>query len=464
MPNKLIIDKSPFYTRCAVLIDGEPHEIHIMPVGEESVEGNIFAGRIETISKGIDAAFVNIGQRDNAFLYVDEKNDFDKLKNGQSVIVQALRDATKGKGVYVTTNISFAGTYIVLFPDGNDAHVGVSAKITDKDERKRLIELVRPYTPKGVSVVIRTSAYGKTREIIKDLKLVIRKMEATLSCADSIKPPALIYEEKHFLEKILRDTLSYKPQEIIVNSEMEYNKLLPVAESLKIPLACYREAPSAPTLFDYYEMEGKVRNILHNRVWLKGGGFLIIDETEALVSIDVNTGRSKKREKTGETLFFSNLEAAVEIPRQLRLRNLSGIIVIDFIDMKSDEKREQVLQTLKEECLKDRIKTTVVGFTELGLALITRKKTRKPISRTLLSSCDCIGGRRYSETYIAFNIYLKIKSAALNSAKKQARVHASNGILKSLQPGIEELGGVYGVTVETVESEFSEYGKHVIEF
>lgn len=460
MPNKLIIDKSPYYTRCAVLLDGDLHEIHIMPRGNESVEGNIFVGRIETISKGIDAAFVNIGKKHNAFLYIDEKSNLTKLKCGQSLVVQALRDASKGKGIYITTNISFAGTYVVLFPDGNNGHIGISGKITDKNERQRLIDLVRPHIPEGSSVIVRTVAAGKTEEIIDDLKLVIKKMVSTLKYADAIKPPALIYEEQNFLEKIIRDTLGYHYSEIIVNHAAEYEKLRPFAESVNIPLSLH-EGPVM--LFDYYSVESKLRQLLDQKVWLKSGGFLIIDETEALVSIDVNTGKSKRRESTGETLFYSNLEAAKEIPRQLRLRNLSGIIVIDFIDMRSDEKREEILRVLREECEKDRNRTVVVGFTELGLALVTRKKTRTPISRTLLSSCNCIGGRRHSQAYVAFTIYMKIKKMLNNATRQQFRLSVEKSLKPYMEAGIADLEATYATEITLDVLPYAPYGSYQLD-
>ena len=351
-------------------------------------EGNIYIGIVKDIVKGMQAAFVDIGTEKNSFIHlkdvlpkIDEKKEkyeenteiSEILKPGQKILVQVKRDSNEKKGARVSTHINLPSRYIVLLP--NTDIITISQKIEDKKEQERLIKLVKQNLEKGNGAIIRTSAEGKEKEVIEDIKKTQEKWNKTINTnvMPNMKEPKLIYKSEDILEKMLIDLSENKIEKIIVNSRKEQRNI----EKLKKENEEYKdikiELKEGQDILSIYELNKQIEKLQNRKVWLKCGGFITIDKTEALTAIDVNTGKYTGSQNLEQTVFKVNKEATVEIAKQLRLRDIGGIIVIDYIDMKKQENRQEIENLLKEELKKDRAKTQVEGFTKLDLMELTRK-------------------------------------------------------------------------------------------
>ena len=351
-------------------------------------EGNIYIGIVKDIVKGMQAAFVDIGTEKNSFIHlkdvlpkIDEKKEkyeenteiSEILKPGQKILVQVKRDSNEKKGARVSTHINLPSRYIVLLP--NTDIITISQKIEDKKEQERLIKLVKQNLEKGNGAIIRTSAEGKEKEVIEDIKKTQEKWNKTINTnvMPNMKEPKLIYKSEDILEKMLIDLSENKIEKIIVNSRKERENV----EKLKKENIEYNnikiELKEGQDILSIYELNKQIEKLQNRKVWLKCGGFITIDKTEALTAIDVNTGKYTGSQNLEQTVFKVNKEATVEIAKQLRLRDIGGIIVIDYIDMKKQENRQEIENLLKEELKKDRAKTQVEGFTKLDLMELTRK-------------------------------------------------------------------------------------------
>ena len=351
-------------------------------------EGNIYIGIVKDIIKGMQAAFVDIGTEKNGFIHlkdilpkVDETKEKqntdvkieDILKIGQKMLVQVKKDSNEKKGARISTHINLPSKYIMLMP--NTDIITISQKIEDKNEQKRLINLVRKNLSEGNGAVIRTAAENKEQEIIKDIKYVENKWNKIIQT--SINPnenkPQLLYKSEDIIEKILIDLADKNLKNIVVNDKEEYDKI----EKIKNYNEEYKDLnivmKSTDKIFSQYDIEKQIEKIENRKIWLKCGGFITIDKTEALTAIDVNTGKYTGTKNLDQTIYKVNEEATIEIVKQLRLRDIGGIIIIDYIDMQKEENKNKIENLLKLELRKDRAKTQVEGFTKLDLMELTRK-------------------------------------------------------------------------------------------
>lgn len=334
----------------------------------------------------MQAAFVDIGQEKNTFIHAQDilpkvditkepvktANIKDIIKTGSSIIVQVKRDSTNKKGARVSTHISLPGRYIVLMPNTNI--ITISQKIEENKERERLIELVKKNLPENIGAIIRTSAINKKEEEIQDdIKTIMKKWkEIQTKVQNSENAPQLLYESDSITRKILIDMIDQKIDEICVNKNEIKEEVEKILEDMKLGKS-YPQIKKVDNAIEENEIEKQIEKISKRKVWLKCGGFITIDQTEALTAIDVNSGKYIGKEDLENTVFTVNKEASIEIAKQLRLRDLEGIIIIDYIDMKDRENKDKILEILKNNLKQDRSKTQVIGFTQLNLLEMTRK-------------------------------------------------------------------------------------------
>ena len=351
-------------------------------------EGNIYIGIIKDIVKGMQSAFVDIGTEKNSFIHlkdilpkVDETKEnirqdvdiSDVVKKGDKILVQVKKDSNEKKGARVSTHINLPSKYIALMP--NTDIITVSQKIEDKNEQERLIKLVKEHLSEGNGAIIRTSARNKEKEIIEDIEKIEEKWNKIIqtSINPKMNKPQLLYKSEDIMERILIDLTGKKIDRIVVNN----NKLSKEIEEIKRRNSEYQnikiELQNEENIFQIHEIEKQIEKILNRKIWLKCGGFITIDKTEALTAIDVNTGKYTGTQNLEQTVYKVNKEATIEIAKQLRLRDIGGIIIIDYIDMKNRKNKQEIEELLKEELKKDRSKTQVEGFTKLDLMELTRK-------------------------------------------------------------------------------------------
>ena len=351
-------------------------------------EGNIYIGIAKDVIKGMQAAFVDIGTEKNGFIHlkdvlekVDEsKEEIDNnieinsvIKQGQKILVQVKKDSNQQKGARVSTHINLPSKYIVLMPNTNI--VTISQKVEDKKEQERLIKLVRENLSDKNGAVIRTSAIGKEEEIIEDIKNVEKKWNKIYSAFKNNKEdkPKLIQKAENIVEKMIIDLPEDSIQKITTNDKKEYNEILKYKEKNNCLKNTIIELKENQNISEIYDIQKEILKLENRKIWLKCGGFITIDKTEALTAIDVNTGKYTGNKNIEQTVFKVNEEATIEIAKQLRLRDIGGIIIIDYIDMKSDEHKKKIQNLLEENLKKDRTKTQIEGFTKLDLMEMTRK-------------------------------------------------------------------------------------------
>ncbi len=414
MGKEIIVDINPYQTRVVLLEDGSPSEIYIERRGRERLVGNIYNGRVQNVLPGMQAAFVDIGLERNAFLYAGDitvdKCDFtfngasadlrfempnirDVVKPGQEIMVQVLKEPVGTKGARVTTHITLPGRTLVLMPSVN--YVGVSRRIDNEAERTRLKEALERIKPENTGVIVRTAAMGKAEEeFLADIQFLTRLWERIQQKGNLSPSPRLIHAEEQLVFRTIRDLFTPDVERLVINDKEFYERVQIVAGIISPALRDRVELYSGvPDMFDVMGLEAVIDKALARKVWMKNGAYIIIDQTEALTTIDVNTGKYVgNNDNLQETITETNCEAAREIARQLRLRDISGIIIVDFIDMDELADKERVLETLKAELRKDRTKSNVLGITQLGLVEMTRKKTRQCIGHTLQSNCPYCGG------------------------------------------------------------------------
>ncbi len=468
MGKDIIVNCGRRETRAAFLEDRRVVEVYIERAGHQRVVGNIYKGRVENVLPGMSAAFVDIGLERNAFLYVDDALDYERLVNGggrakngkpkvrgisdvlkpgQSIIVQVTKEPIGIKGARVVTHLTIPGRYLVLMPTVE--HIGVSRRIEDEKERDRLKKLAKELKPKGMGLIVRTLAEGQSREELEqDIRFLLKVWEQILRQSKRVSAPSLLYKDHDLVFRLIRDSFSQEFSRFIVDSRQEYHKVLEILDSIAPHLRSrvfYYHDENIP-IFEFYGVEADLERALKRKVWLESGGYLVIDQTEALTSIDVNTGKYTGSKNLADTVLKTNLEAAKEIARQLRLRDIGGIIVIDFIDMASQADKEKVLAVLEEEVKKDRNKTHVLGFTSLGMVEMTRKKTRQNIGDYLQRPCPYCGGtgRVLSEETLAYSIEREIRQFA--------REHDVEAMMVEVHPSVAAmLIGAGGANLKELE-------------
>jgi ribonuclease G len=418
---QLIITSDPRETRVAVLEGGRLAELYIERNTRRSLVGNVYRGRVENVLAGMDAAFVDIGLDRNGFLYVDEvflpdepdarpRKITQLLRPGQEISVQVIKDPMGTKGARLTTQLSIAGRYLVYVPEGSLC--GVSRRLPD-DERLRLRKLCREMKPEDVGVIIRTAAEGVSEKALgRDLRFLEKLWGMVQKRLDGQRAPSLAYSEAELAIKVVRDLFSEEFTQVLVDDEELAKKIQGFLQATTPELTDRIELyQGTKTLYETYGIDAELRKALQRRVDLPSGGYLVIDHAEALTVVDVNTGRYVGRKFLEDTILKTNLEACREVVRQLRIRDIGGIIIIDFIDMSRKENREQVLEALEAELSKDRTKTYVVELSPLGLVEMTRQNITDGIRGIMTRSCPtCEGeGRVLSPESMAIEAERRIR-------------------------------------------------------
>lgn len=393
---EIIINQDKEDNKIVALIEnGKLVEKYEEKVGQQRLEGNIYLGKVENVLIGMQAAFVDIGAEKNTFIHIKDvipkvsnetgnKNEplskYDiknYIRSGMPILVQVKRDSTNKKGARVSTHISLPGRFVVLMP--GQEFVTISKKIEKEAEKKKLLQIAKENVPKGYGIIIRTSAQGRNKELIEqDIKKVISEYEEIQKKAKTLEKkenfePTLLYKNDGIVERILTDIVDQDLMRIVTNHPKieQYVKQFLIDTGLegKVKL----ELRQSENILNIYDIEEQIEKANNRKIWLKCGGFITIDKTEALTAIDVNSGKYVGNKDLEQTVYTVNKEASIEIAKQLRLRDIGGIIIIDYIDMEKDETKQKVLETLEEALKKDRSKTQVIGFTPLDLLEMTRK-------------------------------------------------------------------------------------------
>ena len=474
MFKEIIINAGEEETRVAVLENKLLVEVHIERAVGQRLVGNIFKGRIENVLPGMQAAFVDIGLEKNAFLYVEDalsavrtngqNNITDVVKKGQEIIVQIVKEPLGTKGPRVTTHLTIPGRYAVLMPTVDN--VGISRRIEAEKERERLKEFTRKVKPAGMGIIMRTMAEGlEEEELGQDINVLVKLWRKILNKAKNSSAPNLIHRDLELIQRILRDVFDPEVNRLIVDARHEYEKIIELLDLSAPHLKSKVILEEHDNIFWEYGLEQELEKALLRKVWLKCGGYLIFDQTEALTVVDVNTGKYVGDKNLEETVLRTNLEAAAEIGRSLRLRNIGGIIIVDFIDLEKEENRQKILQALEEEIKKDKTKVNILGITPLGLVEMTRKKARPSLAEVMQKPCPyCEGrGKVLSEETVGINFKNNIYEFAARTSSPTilieahpavaARLIGSGGAnLKELEQRTGKRLYIRGSTVQHIET------------
>ena len=450
----ILINWAPQETRVAIVENGAVQELHIERALERGLVGNIYMGRVARVLPGMQSAFVDIGLERAAFLHVADVHaagapgrgenaqqvPIERLVfEGQTLMVQVIKDAIGTKGARLSTQISIAGRLLVFLPQ--DDHIGISQKIGSPELREQLRARMTRLAalPDGGATggfILRTNAEDAADEELADDIAYLRKTWAAVRERGFASPPGtLLYQDLSLVERVLRDLAHDATGAIRIDSKMQYDILKAFgAEYTPGSVAKLEHYKGERPIFDLFNIDAEVAKALARRVDLKSGGYLIIDQTEALTTIDVNTGGFVGARNFDDTIFKTNLEAALAIARQLRLRNLGGIIIIDFIDMGRDEHQTAVLAELRKQLSRDRTKVTVSGFTQLGLVEMTRKRTRESLAHMLWEPCPTCEGKGQVKTArsVCYDILREILREARQFNPKEFRVIASAAVVEML--------------------------------
>jgi len=455
MPSELIINATFSETRIAFLENGILTEFFIERKNDRSIVGNIYKGRVVRILPGMDAAFVDIGLEKSAFLYVADivvdammYEEFEEagmvvepngriegvLEEGQEIIVQVSREPIGQKGTRATSRITLPGRLLVLM--SATQHVGVSRRITDEEERKRLASILKKICPKGFGLIARTACEGKKEdELLADLDFLRRMWESIQGKAKKVRAPALLHQDLRLIFRVIRDLHAHGLRKIVVDDAALYKR---VEEFLKEYLPeeqCEVEFfDENENIFESFRVEMEISKLTQKKIWLKSGGYIVFDYTEALSAIDVNTGKYLGKRGLEETILKTNLEAVKEIAYQIRLRNLGGIIIVDFIDMERKDSRETVFQAFLDALKRDRIKTFAYPISELGLVQLTRKRTRENMVSMLTESCPTCEGSSYikSRYTICYEVLRLLRVSCAKGKAKQFDVHLAPEVARLL--------------------------------
>ena len=466
MPSEILINVRPVETRVACIDNGVLSDLKIERKTSPTLVGSVHRGRVIRVLPGMQAAFVDIGLDRAAFLYVgdvradadgaglfeDEKDHEaprgddapplesaaephrpkiqELLTEGQNILVQVAKDPLGSKGARITTHVSLPGRHAVFMPTVQ--HLGISRRIADEKERDRLRELVEAIAPKG-GVIVRTAGEGASEASLRaDLDYLHRLWQEVQKNYEKRKQPGLIHAELDVELRALRDLLSEEVDRVIVDDEDSYKRVLAFVSQFmpkyKNKIQLYRDARP---LFDLYEIDLEISRSMGRKIWLKSGGYIVIDEAEALVVIDVNTGKYVGKKDFEDTILKTNMEALREIAHQLRIRNCGGIIIVDFIDMEREAHREKVLQAMRDELTKDRARTSVMSMSNLGLVEMTRKRIRPSLVKTLCEPCAYCDGRGYVKlkATVAHEIFRDLeREGPKSSPNSTAVVHCHSSV------------------------------------
>jgi len=475
MSSEIIVNAGHEETRVALLDNGLVTEILIDRRKDRGIAGNVYKGRVMKVLPGMQAAFVDIGLEKSAFLYVGDVYDStseyapmmddeglelevetrrkrshsnqieDLLQEGQEILVQVSKEPISTKGARVTTYISIPGRYLVMMPGVN--HIGVSRRIENVDERKRLRELVGRLRKTNTGYIIRTASQGRSEdEFTADVEFLARLWDTIQKKKERTSAPVLLHNELDLVFRVIRDVFTRDVDKMVIDSDEEYQRVKEFIDSY-IPQLSRRvkSYDGDDPIFDSYGVEIELSRALGRKVWLKSGGYIILDQTEALTTIDVNTGRYVGKRSLEDTIFKTNLEAVREIGYQLRLRNIGGIIILDFIDMEREENRRKVYAALQEVLSHDKAKTTISHISPLGLIEMTRKRIRESLGRTLCEPCPYCDGRGYikSSRTICYEVFRAIRRSFTGAEEKKALVTVNSMVADMLyeeeRQGVEDL-------------------------
>ena len=488
---QILINVAPWETRVAVLEDSTLVEAHIERRGERGIAGNVYKGKVVRVLPGMQAAFVDIGLEKAAFLHAsdlpgedelppevaregdapelepaeprqarrDARPIEERLEKGEDVLVQVSKEPMGTKGARVTAHVSLPGRYLVYVP--GTQHIGISRRIEDPAERDRLRDIVEAERPAEGGLIVRTACEGVTkREIHDDVRFLTRLWGKLRKTAAAAGAPALIHEDLDLVLRVVRDLFTSEVDRLSIDSRPAYERVCEFVTALMPRLASRVHLYEGTTpIFDQHGIETKIARALDRRVWLKSGGYLIFDQTESLTTVDVNTGRYVGKKSQEETVLKTNLEAAKQVVQQLRLRNIGGIIVIDFIDMEKAANRKKVFDALQETVRKDKARANVLRISELGLVQMTRKRTRESLEQLLTSPCPhCAGtGRVRSVETLAYDALRCVQRAVAGTdhvTRVTLRVHPEVAAFLAEQDGrsVEALQALVGrpVRVEPV--------------
>lgn len=452
--NQIVINIDEFQSRAAIIEDGKVVEILIEREEEGRINGSIYKGKVANVLPGMESAFVNIGLEKNGFLYVNDLREFEEkyldgilnssrpiediLNVGDDVVVQILNEPRGTKGARVTTHFTIPGKYLVLMP--NNDHIAISKKIKDEKERERLESIFKEIKPENMGVIIRTAAFGKSEfHFEREIEYLVKKWEDIEKKIKGAKIGEVLYKDNGIITTVLRDIFSNDIDELIVDNEDVYWEVIDYInafseKTLKTKIKLYKDGKEKD-IFDLYRINEEIDKALNEVVWLECGGYLVIQKTEALISIDVNTGKNTGSLNLEETVVNTNIEAAKEIPRQLRLRNFGGIIIIDFIDMRVEEDKIKVLEALEKHLQKDRIKNNIVHFTDLGLVEMTRKRSGKPLAYYFQEVCPCCNGtgKIKSKDALIHELMKEIKICSEDKDISTIKVRLSKNLIESFK-------------------------------
>lgn len=452
MTKDILIETDSGQTRLALLEDGDLTEYYVERKGQEKLAGNIYLGRVANILPGMQAAFVDIGLEKNAFLHAGDilVDSADReaiqsrlgnqsikkmLKTGQELMVQVVKEPGGTKGPRISSHVTLPGRLAVLLPTVE--YIGISRRIEEEEERSRLREMAERMRPAGMGLIVRTAAAGADeKELRQDVEYLTKLWESVRARSRHSTAPALIHRDESLAYRAVRDMLSGEVRALYVDGREQYQTAYETAGMLSPELqervVFYQDKEP---LFEKYRVDAHFAKALSRHVWLKSGGYLVIDHTEALTVIDVNTGKFVGSSSLAETILKINCEAANEIARQLRVRDVGGIVIIDFIDMESEEDREKLLALLRQLMKKDRTKTNLVGLTGLGLVEMTRKKVHQPVHTQLFRKCPaCQGsGMIPSDETVARSVLYELKCRSVQSPDVKCwLVEASSGVAGQL--------------------------------
>ena len=444
MNEEILINVTPQETRVAVIQQGAAQELHVERTTGRGLVGNIYLGVVSRVLPGMQSAFVQIGLDRAAFLHVadiwEQRQNAEPAKpierllhEGEKLLVQVIKDPIGTKGARLSTQISVAGRLLVYLPQ--EFHIGISQRIEDEAERAHLRERLQQLLPADATggFIIRTMAETATdKEMLSDIEYLHRIWGSIQEKAKVATAPALLYQDLNLSLRVLRDITNDDTDRILVDSRETFHKLHAFAQDYTLNFLERIQLYSGERpLFDLYGIEDEIERALARRVPLKSGGYVIIDQTEALTTIDVNTGGFVGGRSFDDTIFKTNLEAAHVIARQLRLRNLGGIIIVDFIDMENDTHRDSVLTEFKKALSVDRTRVTVSGFSSLGLVEMTRKRTRESLAHTLCEPCPMCQGRgevRTAQT-VCYEILREIVRESRQFDAREFRILASQAVI-----------------------------------
>ena len=469
--NKLVLSVEKLETRVALLEGGRLEEYSVERKSSRNIVGSVYKGKVKNIEMGLKAMFVDIGFEKNAFLHfwdaipaalgsgieeIDRRSNKRPRKRitvkdipsiypvGSDVIVQVTKGPIGTKGPRVTTNLSFAGRYLVLMPFSDRS--GISRKIEEPKERERLRKVLRQLDiPEGVGVIIRTVGEGqRARYFVRDLRVLLDQWSKVDQAIRDNASPSRLFEEPDLVERTVRDFLTEEINEILCDDRGATDRMTDmIGQISRRARNRVRHYDGATPIFETYGVQKQIDDAFHRQVWLKCGGYIVIDETEALVAIDVNTGRNKGGRDVEKTILQTNLEAADEIARQLRLRNIGGLIIADFIDMKSRRDQQSVYNLMKERLKRDKARTHVLPISQLGLMEMTRQRAQESLSDTIYENCPYCGGRGVVKTTMSTSVELH---RTLNTVMRRyqdsihdIRVILNPDVLKRLKEEDEEL-------------------------